>query len=52
MEAILSYIYTGAVTPVLQEVIDGQPQVMLAVATEYDLSELGARGSLRGKLRS
>jgi hypothetical protein len=42
MEAILSYIYTGAVTPVLQEVMNGQPQVMLAVASEYDLSELQA----------
>jgi hypothetical protein len=42
MEAILSYIYTGAVTPVLQEVMDGQPQVMLVVASEYDLSELQA----------
>jgi hypothetical protein len=42
MEAILSYIYTGADTPVLQEVMDSQPQVMLAVASEYDLSELEA----------
>ena len=42
MEAILSYIYTVAVTPVLQETMDGQPQVMLAVASEYDLLELQA----------
>jgi hypothetical protein len=42
MEVVLSYIYTGSVTPVLQEVMDGQPQVMLAVASEYDLSEFQA----------
>jgi hypothetical protein len=42
MEVILSFIYTGAVTPVLQKVMDGWPQVMLAVASEYDLLELKA----------
>jgi hypothetical protein len=40
MEAVLSYTYTGAVTPILQELADGQPQIMLAVTSEYDLSEL------------
>jgi hypothetical protein len=41
MKVVLSFIYTGEVTPV-QRVLDEHLEMMLAVASEYDLAELRA----------